>query len=184
MTSQNEQDIYIRLASENDLTAIQALMNESMKILGQGHYSDQQIESCCRYVCVPDLQLIKDKTYFVAVEEETIVGCGGWSFRKTLYAGPSATAQKEDDRLNPEQDSARIRAMFISPSHSRRGISSKILAASEQAAKEYGFKKGALGSTLSGLSFYQSKGWIPTGKDHSTLPDGVMIDVVTMEKQL
>ncbi|OHE77707.1 MAG: hypothetical protein A3F67_12050 [Verrucomicrobia bacterium RIFCSPHIGHO2_12_FULL_41_10] len=180
----NKEKICIRLASKNDLPAIQALMKESMQVLGEGHYSMQQIQSCCQYVCVPDLQLIEDQTFFVVTigDETTIVGCGGWSFRNTLYAGPSATPQKGDERLNPITDPARIRAMFVSPSQSGKGIGSKILSASEQAAKAYGFKKGILGATLSGLAFYQSKGWIATRTEQTTLPDGVVIDVVTMEK--
>ena len=32
-----------------------------------------------------DQQLIADRTYFVAEADHHIVGCGGWSFRKTLY---------------------------------------------------------------------------------------------------
>lgn len=137
MINQSEQRVYIRIASKNDLSAIQTLMRESMQVLGQGHYSTGQIQSCLQYVCVPDLQLIEDKTFFVVTTgpEETIVGCGGWSFRKTLYAGPSAVPQKEDERLNPERDFARIRAMFVSSSHSGKGIGSKILSASEKCGK-------------------------------------------------
>lgn len=185
MIDQNERKIYIRLASQDDLSAIEALMKESLNILGQGHYSTQQIQSCCQYVCVPDFRLIEDQTFFVAITEGegTIIGCGGWSFRSTLYAGPSTPPQREG-RLNPERDFARIRAMFISPSQSGKGIGSRILAASEQAAQAHGFKKGILGATLSGVAFYRSKGWVSVGMEQTALPDGVVIDVVKMEKIL
>lgn len=178
--------IWIRPATKNDLREIESLMKDSMQILGQGHYSLQQVQSCCQYVCVPDLRLIEDQTFFVATlnGDAKIVGCGGWSFRSTLYAGPSAPSQKDSETLHPERDFARIRAMFVSPSQSGKGIGSQILSASEQAARAYGFKKGRLGATLSGLAFYQSKGWIPIKTEHSTLPDGIVIDVVTMEKPL
>lgn len=184
--AQNKERICVRLASKEDLSAIQALMKESMGVLGQGYYSQQQIQSCCQFVCVPDLRLIEDQTFFVvtAGDEKTMVGCGGWSFRKTLYAGPSAASPKEEERLNPERDFARIRAMFVSPSYSGKGIGSRILSASEQAAKTYGFKRGTLGATLSGLAFYQSKRWISINTQQVALPDGVVIDVVTMEKEL
>lgn len=183
MTDQTNKDICIRLASLDDVGPIQALMKESMQALGEGYYSASQIASCCRHVCVPDLQLFADQTYFVAVMAGTIVGCGGWSFRPTLYAGSSASSPKEQ-RLHPDRDCARIRAMFVSPSQSGKGIGSRILAASEEAAKKYGFKRGALGATLSGLAFYRSKGWVSTGTEQTTLPDGVVIEVVTMEKDL
>lgn len=171
------------MAVKEDTDPIQTLMKESMRILGQGYYSEKQIQSCCQYVCVLDLQLIEDGTFFVTTthDGESIIGCGGWSFRKKLYAGP-ATMQQNTAILNPDQDSARIRAMFTAPSERGKGIGSLILSASEKAAKNYGFKKGALGATLSGLAFYQSKGWIPTETTRATLPDRVEIDVVTMEK--
>ena len=185
MANRNEEKICIRLASKNDFSVIQILMKESMQVLGQGYYTAQQIQSCCQYVCVPDLRLIEDQTFFVvtAGNDNTIVGCGGWSFRKTLYAGPSADSNK-DEWLSPERDSARIRAMFVSPFHSGKGIGSRILSASEQAARVYGFKKGILGATLSGVAFYQSKGWMSTRTEQTALPDGVVIDVGTMEKEL
>lgn len=173
--------ISIRVATKGDLEAIEALMKRSMKVLGQGHYSAQQIQSCCQYVCVPDSELIQDQTFFVAISGETIVGCGGWSYRKTLYAGPSKSTQ-EGAVLNPEKDPARIRAMFIEPTESGKGIGSLILSHSEKAAQEHGFQTGTLGATLSGLAFYQSKGWISVAQEPATLQDGVVIDVVKMEK--
>ncbi len=172
----------VRIAVQEDVDRIRALMKESMRVLGEGYYTKEQIQSCCQFVCVPDLQLIEDGTFFVAAKDDgSLVGCGGWSFRKTLYAGPSALPQNAT-ALNPEQDAARIRAMFTSPSERGKGIGSLILTASENAAKTRGFKKGRLGATLSGLAFYQSKGWRPVGKENAILPDGVLIDVVTMEK--
>jgi GNAT superfamily N-acetyltransferase len=173
--------IAIRFAIREDLEAIEKLMKHSMRILGRGHYSQQQIESCCRYVCVPDLQLILDQTLFVAVSDQTIVGCGGWSFRKTLHAGPLKSSQ-DVAILNPEKDSARIRAMFVEPSESGMGIGSLILAHSERAAQEHGFQNGMLGATLSGLAFYQSRGWASVAQEPATLQDGVVIDVVRMGK--
>ncbi|MDP1608477.1 MAG: GNAT family N-acetyltransferase [Chlamydiales bacterium] len=176
-------EITIRLAVSEDLEAIKDVMKSSMQTLGQGHYSEQQIKSCCQYVCVPDLQLIKDRTFFVAITPGgSIIGCGGWSFRNTLYAGPSLPSSHEINILDPDKDPARIRAMFIIPSASGKGIGSLILSASEKAAKERGFLRGALGSTLSGLSFYKSKGWQPSMREQAILPDGVAIDVVKMEK--
>lgn len=175
-------NFFIRLANIDDLEQIEALMKRSMKVLGVGHYSDEQTKSCCRYVCVPDRQLIEDQTYFVvAAESGALVGCGGWSFRNKLYAGPADAPQKSS-RLDPATDPARIRAMFTDPDFSGKGIASLILAHSEKAAKSEGFSKGALGSTMSGLSFYISKGWRKTVAEQAILPDGVAIGVIQMEK--
>lgn len=172
----------IRLAEQRDLEQIEILMKSSMLVLGIGHYSQEQIESCRRFVCVPDRQLIEDGTYFVVVEESgKMVGCGGWSFRNKLYAGPKNQVIT-DDRLNPSTDPARIRAMFTDPDSGGKGIGSLILAHSEKAAKERGFSKGILGSTVSGLSFYKAKGWEEVAEEESLLPDGVPIRVIQMIK--
>lgn len=175
-------NITIRLAEMQNLDQIESLMKRSMKILGPGHYSADQIDSCCQFVCIPDRQLIEDKTFFVVVTDSgTIVGCGGWSFRNKLYAGPK-DAKEAGGRLNPVTDPARIRAMFVDPDYGGKGIGSLILLQSEKMAKAQGFSKGALGATLSGFAFYKAKGWSEVSEEEAELPNGIRIKVIQMEK--
>ena len=175
--------MHIRLANLNDLEQIEALMKRSMETLGKGHYSEAQIDSCCQFVCVPDRQLIEDKTFFVVeTEAGMLVGCGGWSFRNKLYARPTDVPQKIH-QLNPLTDLARIRAMFTDPICGGKGIGSMILNQSEKSAKAQGFSKGTLGATLSGLSFYTAKGWNKMSEEQAVLPDGTAIQVIQMEKR-
>ena len=143
--------------------------------------SKQQIESCCQFLCVLDPQLILDQTFFVAVSDGTVVGCGGWSFRKNRCAGSSKSSH-DTAILNPEKDSAEIRAMFVEPSESGKGIGSLILAQSEKNAQGHGFRNGVLEAALSGLEFYKSKGWSSVTQELLTLQDGIVFDVVRMEK--
>jgi GNAT superfamily N-acetyltransferase len=175
-------NITIRLAEPTDLEQIETLMKRSMKILGAKSYSEKQIQSCCQFVCIPDRELIEDKTFFV-VETDigTLVGCGGWSFRNKLYAGPKEVSV-ENDLLNPLTEPARIRAMFVDSEYSSKGIGSLILDHSERAAKRHGFSQGALGATLSGLSFYKAKGWKSVSEEQAILPDGISIQVIQMQK--
>lgn len=172
----------IRRANLDDLELIEALMKRSMKRLGVGYYSPEQIDACCQFVSVPDRQLIEDQTFFVVIAEDgTMVGCGGWSFRDKLYAGPLDGPQKSN-RLNPLTDPARIRAMFVDPDYGGKGIGSRILEQSEKAARAEGFLKGALGATMSGLSFYRAKGWADISEEQAVLPNGIAIKVVQMTK--
>ena len=113
-----------------------------------------------------DSQLIADGTYLVAEafdfqnqdsQKPEIVACGGWSKRKTLYGGDQYAA-REDSLLDPRQDAAKIRAFFVHPKWSRRGIGGMILEACENAALEAGFTRLEMGATLSGVAFYRARG--------------------------
>lgn len=178
----NAAGLVIRTAKVIDVNRIEKVMTLSMMELGKGHYSNEQIQSSCKYICVPDKQIITDGTYYVVEDENKImIGCGGWSFRNTLYAGPEKET-KLDSKLDPNKDMARIRAMFVLPSISSKGIVSLILRTSEQAAKKFGFKRGALGATQSGLAFYKAKGWIIVKEEIAILPDGIKIEITQMEK--
>ena len=97
-------------------------MKRSMERLGQGHCTPEQVRSSMQYVCVPDETIISDGTYYVVENENgVILACGGWNFRNKLYAGP-AVQSKEEDKLDPKKDRARIRAMFVLPNINCRGL--------------------------------------------------------------
>lgn len=184
MNNKNSTDLIIRKANISDVDKIEQIMKISMQSLGRGYYSDEQIQSSCKYVCVPDKQIIEDGTFYVVEDTNGVmVGCGGWSFRNTLYAGPK-TPLKQDNKLDPKKDMARVRAMFVLPLVSGRGVGSLLLKTSEQEAKKFGFHRGALGATQSGLAFYKAKGWIVVKEEIATLPDGIKIEVTQMEKTL
>ena len=53
------------------------------------------------------LGLGRDGTYFVVEVDSRIVGCGGWSRRKTLF-GSDHVAGKDDALLDPAVEPARI----------------------------------------------------------------------------
>lgn len=172
----------IRKAILSDKNTIESVMKRSMELLGQGYYSPEQVQSSLRYVCVPDEQIIEDGTYYV-IENQSgmMLACGGWSFRKKHYAGPNIQSQ-DNDKLDPKEDKARIRAMFVLPNLSGKGLGTLILKTAEQAAKAYGFNQGTLGATESGLAFYKLKGWHTHQENKVTLPDGVQLKITHMEK--
>ncbi|MEG5016260.1 MULTISPECIES: GNAT family N-acetyltransferase [unclassified Microcoleus] len=103
-----------------------------------GYYTSEQIEGALGKAFGVDSQLIL-QTYFVAENNHQIVGCGGWSKRKTLYGGDSGKNNPEDSLLNPDSDSAKIRAFFVHPASARRRIGSQIMRVCELAAERAGF---------------------------------------------
>ena len=156
---ENLEPVHIRLATIDDIPALRQLIDDSVRGLSVTHYSARQIESALQDIFGVDTQLILDETYFVAELDGQIVGAGGWSKRTTLFGGDGAKSGCVDSLLDPARQPARIRAFYIHPQWSRRGIGSMILDACEQAARIGGFKTVELASTLPGVPFYLSRGY-------------------------
>ena len=175
--------IQIRLAKMNEVAQLELLIAASVRNLSADYYSPQQIESALLHVFGIDTQLILDGTYFVAEIENKIVGCGGWSKRKTLFGGDQAKLN-EDNLLDPKTDAARIRAFFIHPEFARRGIGTKIINMCENAAKIAGFSQLELGATLSGVPLYEASGYHIIEEFTHQLKDGTEFPLVRMGKEI
>ena len=173
-----------RLATIEDIPALGQLIDDSVRGLSVTYYSPQQIESALHDVFGVDTQLIVDETYFVAEVDGRIVGAGGWSKRTTLFGGDRAKSNHPDSLLNPAEEPARIRAFYIHPEWSRRGIGSMILDACEQAARESGFKSLELASTLPGVSFYRSRGYEKGESIEIPMETGEVLITYRMSKTL
>jgi len=195
--------IRIRLATTADIPLLRELIDASVRGLQAGDYTQAQIEAALKTVYGVDSQLIADRTYFVAEiaaggpafsagpTGETsgrhgslrIVGCGGWSKRKTLFGGDHWSG-RHDALLDPSRDAAKIRAFFVHPDWARRGIGTLILEACEMAAKAAGFARLEMGATLSGVPFYRVKGYEAQENLDVPLGDGESMTVVRMAKSL
>lgn len=164
------------------------VIEASVRGLQAQDYSPAQIEGALQSVYGVDSQLITDGTYLVAEAAESgnrpkIVACGGWSKRKTLYGGDQFAA-REGSLVDPMRDAAKIRAFFVHPKWARRGIGSLILEACENAAREAGFTRLEMGATLSGVAFYQAKGYAAIENQNVPLGDGEFLPIVKMAKEL
>jgi len=177
----DEMQITTRLAKFEDIPELNQLIALSVRGLSTAHYTAAQIESALKYVFGVDTQLILDGTYYVAELNNVIVGCGGWSKRNTLYGGDQHK-DNEDPLLDPIKDAARIRAFFVHPDHSRKGIGRHIINVCEEAARLNGFTQFELGATLPGLPLYQAVGYYPVQNADTTLPDGEILGIIKMKK--
>ncbi len=172
----------LRLASANDVPAIESLIPLSVRALQAAHYSPAQMDAALGPVFGVDRQLIQDGTYFVAEQQNQIVGCGGWSRRKAMFGG-DRDRTGEDPVLHPQHDAARIRAFFIHPALTRRGIGRRIVTACELAIREAGFKSAELVATLTGEALYASCGYTVVARYEVPMPAGLALPVVRMAKQ-
>jgi GNAT superfamily N-acetyltransferase len=200
--------ISIRLAQERDIPELRLLIEASVLGLQAADYSSAQLQLALEVVYGVDTQLIGDKTYFVAETPPqvpkaeapgqgdlgqdhehgpslhlTIVGCGGWSRRRTLYGGDQF-AGREDSLLDPATDAAKVRAFFVHPAWARRGIGGMILDACESAAKAYGFHRLEMGATLTGVPFYRAKGYAELERTEAPLGQGLALPLVRMAKSV
>src|SRR5258708_25471837 len=112
----------LRVADWHDITALEALIPLSVRELQAAYYSPPQIDGALGTVFAVDRQLISDGTYFAVDDGGVIVGCGGWSKRKTLFGGDLGRHAGGDAMLHPEREPARIRALFVHPRAAPPGI--------------------------------------------------------------
>jgi len=173
----------IRQATADDIPALEELIPQSVRLLSANYYTAEQIESGLRYIFGVDSQLITDGTYYVIETGGEIVGCGGWSKRRTLYGGDQAKVEV-DSLLDPEIDAARIRAFFVHPDRKRQGIGSRIMQICEEAAHKAGFSTLELVATLPGEPLYKAFGYEVIERFETALPDGTTLPLARMTKRI
>jgi predicted N-acetyltransferase YhbS len=177
-------NVQIRLATTADIPALEHLIRQSVSGLSAGYYTSRQIASALSHVFGVDTQLILDGTYFLAELEAELAGSGGWSKRKTLFGGDQSKAEQIDSLLDPAFEPARIRAFYVHPRFSRRGIAGRILQACEAAARQAGFSAVELVATLPGEPLYTAKGYKKTAPMQIETPDGESLPAFRMTKPL
>jgi GNAT superfamily N-acetyltransferase len=174
----------LRVADWHDIPALEALIPLSARELQAAYYSPAQIDGALGTVFAVDRQLITDRTYFVVEDAGVIVGCGGWSKRKTLFGGDQGRHASEDALLDPEREPARIRAFFVHPEWARRGIGMLLLRECERAAITAGFRMFELVATLAGVPLYAAGGFRAVEQFEIPLATGGRIPAVRMSKTL
>lgn len=171
----------MRIAHLDDVPVLRELIAASVRGLQSAEYSASQIEGALGTIYGTDRTMIGDGTFFVVEHSSKIVGCGGWSRRHTAF-GSDDSPVKDDSPLDPQTDPAKIRGFFVHPTFARRGIGTRILLACEQAARQAGFTRLELVSTLTGVPLYRHHGYVETERVTLSLPDGQPYIAVRMHK--
>ena len=175
--------MHLRHATEADIPEIERVMRDSIAGISNRSYDQAQVTSSLRYVAHLDRDLVADRSYFVVEEHDEIVGCGGWSARRRLYAG-SGSSDDDSRRLDPATEAARVRAMFVSPRFERRGIGRMILQACEDEARAAGFRRVELMAMLSGHAMYLASGYRDVEHVGAKLEDGTPFPLIRMTKEI
>jgi len=173
----------IRHATMEDRDALHELIARSARELSVGDYTPEQVEGALRGAFGVDSQLIRDGTYFVVEDNGCIAGCGGWSYRRTLFGGDSR-AERDAGQLDPDTDPAKIRAFFVDPAHARKGIGTMLLDKCESEARARGFSRVELMGTLPGVRLYAARGYVGSPMVHYEVAPGIAIEFIPMTKVL
>jgi GNAT superfamily N-acetyltransferase len=176
-------DLRCRIATEADLDQLNALMGRAIAQLQGEFLTPAEIEAS-QHVMGLDTQLVRDGTYLLTEADGLIAGCGGWSWRSTLYGGDSSIVAREPYALDPGVDAARIRAMYTDPLFARRGVGRQILGACEEAARAYGFRKVEMMATLAGAALYRTCGYHEIEHIRTAPIGGVVVPMIRMGKSL
>src|SRR6185312_2694697 len=146
-------------------------------------YLVEQIEGALQGTFGVDAQLSQDVTDFVVEAGAAIVGCGGWSYRRTLFGGDKR-AERDSGVLDPRTEPAKIRAFFVDPAYARRGIGTMLLEKCESEARQRGFSRVELMSTLPGVRLYSARGYSGVELVRYDVAPGVAIEFVPMSKPI
>ena len=176
-------EFFHRLATLDDLEALHKVMARSIGQLQSSYLTPNQVAASHKVIGL-DTQLVKDGTYFMIESGNRVAGCGGWSFRATLYGGDESVVVREPERLDPATDAAKIRAMYTDPDFTRRGIGTQIMQLCEHAARDAGFKRVELMATVAGIPLYLNQGYESSDDEKFADIDGVKIPLLRMEKRL
>ncbi len=176
-------DFSYRLATEADIPAISALMERAISALQAGFLDSDEI-AASRLSMGLDTQLIADRTYFVVEEAGALAGCGGWSYRATLFGGDASAVVRDARMLDPATDAARIRAMYTHPDFIRSGVGRLVLALCEDAARAAGFTRLEMMATLAGEPLYRACGYVEIERVARMAPAGPPVPGVRMGKTL
>jgi GNAT superfamily N-acetyltransferase len=172
-----------RLATEDDIPSLQKLIPLSVRTLQAPYYTSAQMDAALGPVFGVDRQLIRDRTYFVVEKDAEILGCGGWSKRRSFFGSDMGRAEP-DCELDPKLEPARIRAFFVHPDWARQGIGRSILEACEKAVRSCHFSRVDLVATLAGEPLYAALGYTSVQRSTIDLPGGLELPVVRMSKKM
>ncbi|MBW6526546.1 GNAT family N-acetyltransferase [Sphingomonas sp. RHCKR7] len=172
-----------RVATLDDLDAIRVVVRRAIEQLQSDFLTPEQVAASHRVMGV-DTQLLRDGTYILVLAGDRIAGCGGWSYRRTLFGGDTSVVAREPETLDPAGDAARIRAMYTDPSFTRRGIGRRVLELCEQAAWSHGFRRAEMMATMAGEPLYRSCGYVRLDKPLTATTGDTAVPLVRMGKLL
>lgn len=161
----------VRKAEDTDLGGITALLERCYPILMSTAYPEDILTATLPVMTKANPQLVASGRFFVVEDENTIIGCGGWSF-ETPGTGVII------------EGVAHIRHFAVDPEHSRKGIGQAIFQRCAKAAKKADAKKFQAFSSLNAEPFYKNMGLERRDQFSVLMGNGTEFPVIFMEGSL
>jgi putative acetyltransferase len=126
------------------------------------HYTSEQIEAWAgRLSPASYSESIENKILFVAVDTEQICGFGQLDLKNSV-----------------------VEAVYVLPSHLRRGVGNSLLSALESTARASGLTQITLDASLNSVAFYEQASYRRVRSTDHELKSGVSIPCTVMRKEL
>lgn len=165
----------IRKADMDDVPAIRTLQERSLRVLGNGHYTPEEVALFIDRFGTMDFAVLEEDHFFLAADGSgRPVGTGGWSQRQPGYQG--------GQKALAAPDIATVRGVFVDPGATRRGIGSAIMRHVEADARAHGIRTLSLTATLSGIALYRALGYRERRRWTIELGGGLKFGCADMDK--
>ena len=152
----------IRRATLGDAEGIFRVHRTAILDAAHTHYTSEQIEAWTGRLSPASYgDPIENKILFVAVDTGQICGFS---------------------QLDPKNSV--VEAVYVLPSHMRRGLGSRLLSALESIARASGLTQLTLDASLNSVPFYERASYRRVGSTDHELKPGVSIPCVVMRKEL
>ena len=149
--------IGIRRATDDDRVAIARLHEASIRALGPAGYTAEEVDSWAAGVYPQNYPL--EQEVYVAVDDGEVVAFGHY-------------------------DHGEIMAVYVDPSHVRRGVGRLMMAKLEEVALAAGATHLHLNAALNSVDFYAACGYARTMETVYRTRGGIAITCALMEKDL
>ncbi len=159
--------ITVRYASPNDARAILTVHHEAVHQLASTSYGNEILDDWSKPVTTGRIVAYQDQLR--KGDEITLVAeVAG------LIAGFAAIAPSTHE----------LRAVYVRPQASRKGVGSALLSMLEEIAKDKGIPELTLDASLNAEPFYRQHGYLSQGQSHFVLQTGRKMPCVKMHKKL
>lgn len=149
--------IALRRATDADRVAIARLHEASIRALGPGAYTPEEVDSWAAGVAPSNYDL--SQQVYVAVDDGEVIAFG-------------------------QYDHGEILAVYVGPRHVRRGVGRLMMAKLEEVAHAEGATRLHLNAALNSVGFYAACGYATTIETTYRTRGGLAIKCARMERDL